>query len=38
MLEMLAVVTAVLALPMTAAAVWLFVLAHRYRLFPWDKP
>jgi hypothetical protein len=38
MLEIVAVVMAVLALPTTAAAVWLFVLASKYRLFRWDKP
>jgi hypothetical protein len=38
MLELAAAVTVVLTLPTTAAAVWLFVLAARYRLFRWDKP
>jgi len=38
MLEIVAVVTAVLALPTAAAVVWLFVLAYKYRLFRWDEP
>jgi hypothetical protein len=40
-IAMLGIVVAVivaLTLPTTAAAVWLFALAARYRLFRWDKP
>jgi hypothetical protein len=37
-LEMIAVGFAVLTVPTTGSAVWLFVLASRYRQFRWDKP
>lgn len=36
--EILALVMALLLLPMGAALVCVFVLADRYRLFRWDKP
>jgi hypothetical protein len=38
MLEIVVAVMVALTLPTTGAAVWLFVLAARYRLFRWDKP
>ena len=38
MLEIVVAVIVALTLPTTAAAVWLFVLAPRYRLFRWHKP
>ena len=37
-LAIVSIAIAILAIPTTAAFVWLFVLASRYRLFRWDKP
>lgn len=37
-LEIVAAGIALLTVPTTGSAVWLVVLASRYRLFRWDKP